>query len=139
MSAGLLPLPHCGRTADWWPCNATEGLAILDPKLWASTPFNNRTALFDLAGQLELWLRAVAQRIATTTGRAIRTPALGTPGGPSWLQAIQATYIEAHDALGIAPPPDLASYDLNDPADFASWAWLLSQTSQTLRLAAGIA
>lgn len=111
---------------------------MMDPALWASVPFNNRTALLDLAGTLEVWFRAVNRAIAPVANRSVRSLPIGTPGGATWLEAIQAQFNEAHDALGIEPPPDLASYDLADPVDWASWTWLLSQTAQTLRVAAGV-
>ena len=88
---------------------------------------------------MELWHRALAAKVAALTGTAYKTYPLGTGGGPDWLHAVQLQYQNASAALGIAPPPDLESYDLSQAGDFASWTFIISQTSRTLALAAGLA
>jgi hypothetical protein len=111
---------------------------MLDPALWASTPFRNPTAYLDLVGSVELWHRALAQQIFRTTGETVRVYPLGNGGGPEFLQAVQSQYVEMARALGVAPPGDLASYDLSRPDDWASWTWQLSQNTRVLQNAAGL-
>jgi hypothetical protein len=110
----------------------------IDPRVFGSTPFGNKTALLDLAGTLDLFMKAVARGTFIQTGLTFRTYPLGTPGGPEWLDAVQKTFNGASAALGLPPPPDLQSYSLDQPADFASWVFILGQTSQSLRIAAGL-
>lgn len=109
-----------------------------DTRLWASTPFRNPTAFVDFTGRLDLWNRALAQKVASLTGSAYKVYPLGDGGSGAWLHAVQKTYQNAASALGIPPPPDLESYDLSDPGDFASWMFIISQTSRQLALAAGL-
>lgn len=112
---------------------------MIAPTLWAGTPHDNRTALLDMAGTLELWFRGLAQTIHALTGTAVRVSPIGVPGGTAWLQSIQAMCAEAANALGLSPPPDLASYDLRDESDFQSWMFTMSQEGERLRVAAGLA
>jgi hypothetical protein len=111
---------------------------VIDTRLWSSTPFNNPTAFTDLTGQIELFHRALAKEVFGLTGRAYAVYPLGTGRGPEWLQALQAQNSAAAAALGIAPPPDLSTFDLRDPGEFASWTFSLGQFSRTLALAAGL-
>lgn len=111
---------------------------MIDTRLWGSTPFQNQNAWLDLIGMLDLWHRALAQHITKTTGKSYRTFPLGNGGGTEWLHAVQTTYQNAAQALGVAPPPDLESYDLNSPGDFASWTFIVSSYSRTLALSAGL-
>ena len=53
------------------------------------------------------------------------------------MAASQQTYQNAAVALGVAPPPDLQSYDLKEPGDFASWTFIISTVSRQLANAAG--
>lgn len=111
---------------------------MIDPSLWSSIPPRNPSAWADFLGQFEIWHRALAQTIARTTGRSIYTFPMGDGGSSEWLSAVQRVYAEATAALGIAGPTDLQSYDLNNPTEFASWAWLVSLESRRVRLAAGL-
>lgn len=110
----------------------------VDPTLWASVPFRNPTAFRDFAGTLELWTRALAQRIHQLTGASIVVLPLGDGGGAEWLSGVQTQFEEAATALGIAGPGDLESYDLSRAEDFASWTWVLSNEARRLRSAAGL-
>ena len=107
---------------------------MLSPKLLASTPFRDRTALYDLAGTLQLYFVGLAQ-VSPTQFRLLP---IGTPGGSVWMAAVQEQFRAAGDALGVNIP-DLASYDLADARDFASWTFTMSETLEQLRLEAGVA
>jgi len=111
---------------------------MVDPRLWASLPFNNRNAWIDFTGCFDLWHRALAAKVAALTGTTYKTYPLGNGVGTDWLHAVQRQYQNAAAALGIAPPPDLESYDLDQAGDFASWTFTISQTSRTLARAAGL-
>jgi hypothetical protein len=111
---------------------------MIDPSLWASVPFNNPTAWEDFTGTLELWHRALSQAIFAKTGKTIGVRPIGNGGGGEWLSAVQAQYRDAAAALGLPAPPDLQSYDLKQATDFASWTWVVSQQSRTLRVQAGL-
>ena len=112
---------------------------MIDPRLWASIPFRNYTALQDFAGTHALWHQVLAEHsVRTFSIDPWRLYPIGSPAGKPWLEAVQAQYVAASRGLGAAPPPDLASFDLSDPVDFASWTWLLSQTAQGLREVAGL-
>lgn len=109
---------------------------MIDARMFASIPFRNQTALVDFAGLHFLWHTALARHVADTLNVQYRVLPIGNVGGRPWLEAIQQQYVSASLALGVPPPPDLATYDLNDPVDFASWTWLVSQTAQVLQEAA---
>lgn len=109
-----------------------------DPRLWASTPFNNQTAWTDFVGRLDLYHRALARRVFAATGKTYRVYPLGDGGGRAWLEAVQSTYRNAAVALGVQAPPDLESYDLKQAGDFASWTFIISQETRRLALAAGL-
>jgi len=111
---------------------------MIDTRLWSSTPFNNPTAWNDLTGSLELFHHALAQRTFVLTGRSYAVLPLGTGRGQSWLEALQKQNQDAAAALGTAPPPDLESYELDTPGDFASWAFTLGQFSRQLAVDAGL-
>ena len=111
---------------------------MVDPSVFASIPYRNKTAWIDFQGTLELWVRALAQRIFQQTGQTIRILPLGTGEGPDWLSAVQSQFESAATALGIAAPGDLESYDLSRADQFASWSWTVSQEARRLRTAAGL-
>lgn len=111
---------------------------MIDTRLWASTPFDNPTAFADLTGQIELFHHALAKQVFGLTGRAYPVYPLGSGRGAEWLQGVQAQYAAASAALGIAPPPDLGTYNLDDPGDFASWTFQIGNQSRVLALSAGL-
>ena len=57
---------------------------------------------------------------------------------PDLLQSIQAQHTSFAQTLSIAAPPDLQSFDLRDPTDFASWTFLLSGDLARIKAAAGV-
>lgn len=109
----------------------------VDPALWSNVPFQNRTAWVDFVGQHWLWHRNLAEFVRRGTGVSYRVYPIGDGGGSLWLRAVQETYVNASVALGVAPPSDLASYDLSEASDFSSWTFLVSQQASRLREAAG--
>lgn len=122
-----------------WRSRGIGETPILDPALLASTPYQNFTALIDAAGILHLYHRALAETISATTGKSYRTYPLGDGRGtPDWLWAVQQTHVNAAAALGIAPPPDLASFDLSRADDHASFFFLVANDLKRLRNAAGL-
>lgn len=112
---------------------------MIDPSLWASVPYGNRTALLDFYGEHGLWHRALAETTFRLNGVNYRTYPLGDGGGPAWLRAHQAEHRNASEALGLAPPPDLESYDFSSRESFASWMFIHAQEHRLLRAAAGLA
>lgn len=112
---------------------------MIDPALLASTPFDNRTAYRDLIGQIALLHNALIPAIAALTGAAVkRMPIDANADAADLLQSIQAQHAAEAVALGIAAPPDLESFDLEDPADFASWTFVISNDLTRLKAAAGV-
>ncbi len=111
---------------------------MIDPKLFASIPFNNKTAWTDFLGQFALYHHALADRVGRTLGTSYRVYPLGDGGGPEWLGAVQQTHQNAAQALALSPPPDLQDYALDDASDFASWTFAISQDLTRLRIASGL-
>lgn len=111
---------------------------MLDTRLWSSTPFRNTTAWSDLTGAMELWHHALAGNVFLLTGRSYAVMPIGTGRGKGWLEAVQKQYADAAAALNVDPPPDLQSYDLDTPGDFASWTFTVGQYSRQLAVAAGL-
>jgi len=111
---------------------------MIDTRLWSSTPFNNPTAWTDLTGQIELFHHALARNIFALTGRSYAVLPLGTGRGKDWLAALQKQNADAAVALNTVPPPDLESYDLEQPGDFASWTFTVGQYSRRLAVDAGL-
>jgi len=91
-------------------------MSPMAPSLWPGFRTVIATALDDWAGTFQLWSYDVAQAIFALNGKNIRVLPTGSYGGPEWLQSIQAQMVEFGNALGLAPPGDLSSYDLADPA-----------------------
>lgn len=125
------------------PSTATSPVAVVapvsvDPSNWASVPYGNRNAFRDFVGTHYLWHRALADQIFIVTGSTVVLLPIGDGGGSEWLLAVQRQYESECAALGLAAPPDLSSYDLSDPNDFASWTFLLSQQATILRTASGL-
>lgn len=110
----------------------------VDPSLWSNVPYRNPTAWRDFVGTHYLWHRSLSEHVARTLGVSYRVPPIGDGGGAVWLQAVQQTYVNASQALGLAPPADLSSYDLREPDQFASWTFLVSQSARRLRVAGGL-
>lgn len=113
---------------------------MIDPRLWASTPFRNRNAFLDLQGQIELFHSALADTVGRTLERTYPTYSLGSPSPDmkNTLTALQAQCSGAAVALGIPQPPDLESYDLTDAGDFASWTFQVAEFHRALQIAAGL-
>ena len=111
----------------------------LDPALFASVPYGNKNALLDFSGTLGLYVRNLTAQVFALTGISVREVPLGDPGGPQWLEAIQSQYVAITTALGLDAPPDLASYDLTQAEDHASFFFQLAQETRALRNATGLA
>lgn len=109
---------------------------MIDVRIWAGTPFANRTALIDLQGQMEMFHRALASRIAQTYPLFN----LGTPmtNQRQFMESLQSQCSSAARALGLPPPPDLQTYRLNEPQEFASWILQVSTFHRQLQLAGGL-
>lgn len=107
---------------------------MISPKLFASVPHGDTTALIDLAGTVEMYVRGLVEE----AGLAVTLLPIGTIGGQAWLDAVQEQMTKIGEALGL-PVSDLASYDLRDAADFASWTFTLSNALESFRIAAGVA
>lgn len=111
---------------------------MIDTRLWSSTPFKNPTAWADLTGSLELFHHALAQNVFALHHTTYAVQPLGSGRGAGWLEALQKQNADAAAALGIPPPPDLESYDLDQPGDFASFTFTLGQFSRELAVQAGL-
>jgi hypothetical protein len=113
---------------------------MIDPRLFASTPHRSRTGFEDLIGQVVLMHAALVPSIFAATGIVPRRfPIDAGAALPDLLQAIQAQHVSECQALGISPPPDLQSFDLQNPTDFASWTFLLGNDLTRIKAAAGVA
>ena len=113
---------------------------MIDPALFASVPYGSKTALVDFAGTLELYFRALAQQAATVApGLTFRLYPLGDPNQQEqWLDAIQSQYRAIAEVLQIEGPPDLTSFDLDEPEDHASFFFIIAQETRILRNAVGL-
>jgi hypothetical protein len=116
---------------------------MLDPSLLAGTPFKSGTAFLDLIGTLTLMYGQIMQGAivnAIIAGSTFPTRVTLDAGEPhaDLLSAIHNQHVSLARALGIDAPPDLQSFDLNDPTDFAAWTFLLSADLTRLRDAAGV-
>lgn len=113
---------------------------MIDARIWSSTPHKNKNAFLDLTGQIALFHAGLAEQVGRILGVSYPLYPLGTAGANTtdWMQALQAQCSAAAAVLGIAQPPDLASYDLADEGDFASWTFQLGQFHAGLALAAGL-
>ena len=107
---------------------------MISPKVFASVPFNSYNALTDMAGTMELYVRGLVEQ----AGLAVPLLPIGSVGGQEWLDAIQQQMNHLGAALGLAVT-DVASYDLRDASDFASWTFSVSNLLESFRLAAGVA
>ena len=107
---------------------------MLSPRLFASTPFRSPTALLDMAGTIELYLRGLVEQ----AGLKVALLPLGTPGRQTWLDGLQQQFQAVGHALGV-PTSDIASFDLGEPADWASWTFAVATQLEVFRVAAGIA
>ena len=112
---------------------------MIDASLFASVPHKNFTALLDFAGTFDLYHRVLANVVAAQGHPYRRYPLGDGRGTPNWLWAVQQTHVNAAAALGIAPPPDLASFDLSQPEDHASFFFLVANDLKRLRNQAGLA
>ena len=113
-------------------------MPVVNPKSWEFLQFGDETALIDFYGTHMLFHRALDVKVRSLGGAAYNYPPIGDGGGDNWLLALQQAHSGAASALLIAPPPDLTTYDLNDPDEFATFFFLLAQDDIRLRQAAGI-
>lgn len=111
---------------------------MLDPALFADTPFGNSTALLDYFGLEAMYHRELAKSVFALSGVTYRTYPLGDGGAQRWLEAHQQELVSAATALGIPAPVDLANYDLRDPTDFASYFFLSSLEHRRIGRAAAL-
>jgi hypothetical protein len=107
--------------------------------MWGSTPFGSRNAWVDLTGMIQQFHVALAPKVFALTQRTYPLLPLGTTTmSPVWLAALQTQCDAAGEALGIGRAPDLQSYDLADPTDWASWTFNMGQFHRALAVAAGL-
>lgn len=112
---------------------------MIAPSLIASTPFNNRTALADLAGIVTIMHQTFAETIARNTGRAVKNLPLGSGyPGREWLDALTKQSASERLALGMAPPTDFTEFDVHDPAEWASFVFLLGNDLEEIRATVGV-
>ena len=113
---------------------------ITDTRLWASTPFHNRTALLDLLGQVKLFHSALAEHVARAFDVSYALYPIGSPSNENaqWMDAIYQQCRAVARALGLPPPPDLSTYDLEDEGDWAAWTYELSNYHRALSIASGL-
>jgi hypothetical protein len=110
---------------------------VVDPILWASLPFRNRTAFLDFLGDHAIWHHVTADVIFRDTGTAYKTFPLGGYGA-GWHRAHQQEHQQIHLALGLAPPPDMENYSLAEEGPFTTWSYIHAQDHRLIRAAAGI-
>ena len=112
---------------------------MIDPSLIGGTPFNNRTALVDLAGILEIYHGVLAETISRTTTVEVKRYPLGTGiGTPDWLDALTKQHASERFALGLIAPASFSDFNLKDASEFASFVFILSQDLDQIRIAAGV-
>lgn len=112
---------------------------MLSPSLLGSTPFNNRTALVDLAGTIDLYHQALCETISRNFGVPVVKYPLGSGRGePEWLDALTKQHAAEANAMSLAGPPSFSEFDLKDPAEFASFTFLLANDLERLRRVAGL-
>jgi len=113
-------------------------MPVVDPHSWAVLTFGDRDAFTDFLGTHALFHRALDVRVRQLGGVAYPSLPLGDGGGDSWMLALQQAHDGAASSLLIPASPDLASYDLSDPDQFATWTYLLALDDVRLRPAAGL-
>lgn len=116
-------------------------MPVVDPDSWKVLIFGDATAWTDFLGAHALWHRALDDVIRATGASPYATLPLGdgpVGAGHDWHRVHQMTHAGEANALGIAGPIDLQTFDLKDPAQFASWCWLHAQEHILLRQDAGI-
>ena len=112
---------------------------MIGTALLASVPFRNPTALADYIGTLTMIHQDLAETISRQTASAVKLYPLGTAYGDSpWLFALEQQHADEARALGIAPPPSFADFELSNEAEWASFTFLVSQDLERIRLAAGV-
>jgi hypothetical protein len=111
---------------------------MVDPSLWASTPFNNPTALMDFFGENGLWHRVFADVVFRLNGNTYRTYPLGDGGGKAWLASHQIEHNAMRRAVSLGTAPDMESYDLSDRDSYASFMFVHANEHRILRAAAGV-
>lgn len=113
-------------------------MTVVDPDSWKQLVFGDETAWIDFLGTHDFWHRQLAA-VITTQPVMVMPLGDGPAGeGADWHRVHQEMHVSAAAKLGIAGPPDFQSYDLSDPAQFASWTWQHAQEHIRLRQAAGI-
>lgn len=112
---------------------------MMDPSLLGSTPFKSPTAYIDLVGTVGQMHAILIDATIRKTGNVPARYGLDA-GQPQddMLESIQSQHKALAQALGIGPPPDLESFHLNDPAEWASWTFILAGDLTRLRDAAGV-
>lgn len=111
---------------------------MIDPGLWGSTPFGNTTAREDYFGMESNWHQVLSDRISRLNGATYRRSPLGDGGGSPWLFAHQQELVAAARAVGIAAPPDLSSFNLSNPDEWASFHFLNANYHRLLGRASGL-
>ena len=116
-------------------------MPVPSPHAWAVLIFGDQNALVDFLGAHDLSHVALDRTIRAAGGAPYPHLPLGngpTGDGADWMEAHQAAHAGAASSLGIAAAPDLRSYTLNDPEQFASWTWLHAQEHVRINDAAGL-
>jgi len=113
-------------------------MPVVDPHHWSHLPFGDKTAFTDFLGTHALFHAALDVAIRRLGGVPYNYPPIGDGGGSDWLLALQQAHDGAAASLFVPEPPDLTSYDLSDPDEFASWTYILALDDIRLRQAAGL-
>ena len=112
---------------------------MIDPRVFSSTPHKSLTAFQDLVGQVVLMHAALIPAIIAQTGVMVRRyPIDAGAQQADLLQTIQQQHNSECLALGIEPPPDIQSFDLKDPTEWASFTFILANDLARIKASAGI-
>ena len=94
---------------------------MLSPTNWQQTPYGNPDAWHTFLGENARSHTLIRYQVVAQGFRQYNTVPLGDGGGAIWLAAHFNEHRDINHVLGLTPPPDLASYDLEDKEQFEDW------------------
>jgi len=111
---------------------------MVNPTLWSQLPFGDLPAWQAFLGDHARAHALIFAQAVALSRPVYETYPLGDGGGTEWLTAHHLEHRAICHSLGISPPPDLASYRLDDPEQWSDWMQAHADEHVRVQSAAGI-
>ena len=94
---------------------------MISPLCWRDIPYGDLDGWYSFRGDHANMHTAMYNSVSAGGNPLYQTYPLEDGAGPTWLSAHELEHRAVCASLGIAGPPDLSSFDLDIPDQYAEW------------------